>query len=150
MSTLVITRGLPGSGKSTWARTWVAEDPAHRARVNRDDLRTMLHGRRLGTAGQEAQVTAAQHAAVRALLCAGYDVVVDDTNLVNRHALALQRIAQVVGAQFLVKDFTTVPVDECIRRDLLRDGSARVGKQVILSLWERHVRGRPHPDHERS
>lgn len=39
MNTLTITRGLPGSGKSTWAKAWTAADPTCRARVNRDDLR---------------------------------------------------------------------------------------------------------------
>jgi predicted kinase len=33
MPKLVITRGLPGSGKTTHAVAWVAEDPAHRARI---------------------------------------------------------------------------------------------------------------------
>ena len=42
MTALVITRGLPGSGKTTYARAWVAEDREHRARVNRDDIRQML------------------------------------------------------------------------------------------------------------
>ena len=71
MSTLYITRGLPGSGKTTRARAWVTEDPAHRARVNRDDTRTMLHGGRLGTAAQEKQVTSVRDAAVTELLKRG-------------------------------------------------------------------------------
>lgn len=32
-STLIITRGLPGCGKTTKAMRWVAEDPAGRCRV---------------------------------------------------------------------------------------------------------------------
>ena len=43
MPTLVITRGLPASGKTTKAREWVAADPVRRARVNRDDVRAQLH-----------------------------------------------------------------------------------------------------------
>ena len=42
MTNLIITRGLPGCGKTTYARAWVAEDREHRARVNRDDIRAML------------------------------------------------------------------------------------------------------------
>lgn len=42
MSKLIITRGLPASGKSTWARQWVLEDPKHRVRINQDDIRLML------------------------------------------------------------------------------------------------------------
>lgn len=42
MAKLIITRDLPASGKTTWARSWVAEDPIHRTRVNRDDIRAMF------------------------------------------------------------------------------------------------------------
>ena len=41
MSKLIITRGLPASGKSTWAKQWVLEDPEHRVRINQDDIRLM-------------------------------------------------------------------------------------------------------------
>jgi predicted kinase len=76
MTTLTITRGLPGSGKTTWARQQVGA-----VRVNRDDLRRMLHGRHLGYARAEAQVTVAHRALVAALLEAGVNVICDDTNL---------------------------------------------------------------------
>lgn len=61
MTELRITRGYPSSGKTTYARNWVAEDPEHRVRVNRDDLRWNLYGRYTGlNNGQEWTVTKAQ------------------------------------------------------------------------------------------
>jgi predicted kinase len=45
MTRLLLTRGLPASGKTTFARKLQPRV----ARVNRDDLRLMLHGRRLFT-----------------------------------------------------------------------------------------------------
>lgn len=121
MSTLVITRGLPGSGKTTLARAWVAEAPSARTRVNRDDLRANLYGRQTGLDyAQEQSVTAAQHAAVRALLTVGRDVIVDDTHLRLRHARAWADLAVELGATFEVIDMKT-PVDECVRRDAARD-----------------------------
>ena len=42
MKKLILTRGIQGSGKSTWARQWVEEDPENRVRINNDDIRNML------------------------------------------------------------------------------------------------------------
>lgn len=145
MSTLTITRGLPGSGKTTRAKAWVAEDPTRRARVNRDDTRTMLQGGRLGTADQEKQVTRVTHGAIRELLKAGLDVVCDDTNLVQRYARDLRRVATLAGAGFEVWDLTDVSLAACIERDAMRNGPARVGEQVIRDLHARYIAGRPHP-----
>lgn len=136
---LTITVGLPGSGKSTRALAWVAEDPARRARVNRDDLRRMLQGGRLGTAEQEAAVTAIQHPAVRALLDLGYDVVADDTNLTSAAMHAWQDLAAQAGAHLVVWDFTDVDVEECVRRDAARTGPAHLGETVIRRLHAAHL-----------
>ncbi|PZM90647.1 MAG: 5'-hydroxyl kinase, partial [Actinobacteria bacterium] len=80
MTRLILTRGLPASGKTTFARRL---QPSV-VRVNRDDLRRMLHGTRLLTQWAEGQVTVAQRAQVEALLRARVDVCVDDTNLRSR------------------------------------------------------------------
>jgi predicted kinase len=144
MTTLTITRGLPGSGKTTWAK----QQPGL-ARVNRDDLRRMLHGgsvedpERRGRA--ERQVTAAHHAAVEGLLRAGADVVCDDTNLRGRVVREFAELAARCGAHFTVRDFTDVPVDECVRRDALRAGDAHVGEDVIRSMHQRYLAGRALP-----
>jgi predicted kinase len=145
MPTLTITRGLPASGKTVRARAWVAEDPATRARVNRDDLRAGLHGSRLGTGEQERQVTAVQHATVEALLRRGVDVVCDDTNLAQRYARDLRQLAQRCGAEFDVWDLTDVPVEECVARDAARTGSSHVGEDVIRAMWLRFLKGSGYP-----
>lgn len=139
MSRLIITRGLPASGKTTAARAWVAEDPATRARVNRDDLRAMLHGGRLGTEAQESQVSIAQQEAVAGFLRAGYDVVCDDTNLHPEHLDVLRNDALHESHDVEVWDFTHVPLDECIARDAQRKGAARVGEDVIRDMWRGHL-----------
>ena len=37
MKTIILTRGIPARGKSTWAKREVLEDPEHSVRMNRDD-----------------------------------------------------------------------------------------------------------------
>lgn len=135
MPKLIITRGLPGSGKTAYARTlqpWVV-------RVNRDDLRRMLHGDRIFTQTAEAQVTVAQRAQVAALLGAAASVIIDDTNLPARVVREWADLAARFGAAFEVADFTDVPVDECVRRDAARAEADRVGEEVIRAMHSRYL-----------
>lgn len=147
MATLYITRGLPGSGKTTRALAWVSEDPARRVRVNRDDTRAMLHGQRLGTREQEDEVSAVTHAAILGRLHAGKDVVVDDTNLPAHTVRTLQQLATQAGAGFEVWDLTHVTLATCIERDRLRGlrGERSVGESAINQMFIRHLAGRPSP-----
>lgn len=139
MPLLRITQGPPGSGKTTAAVAWVAESPKTRARINRDSIRVMLHGRRLGTRAQEDQVTAVAHPAVARLLALGLDVVCDDTFLNPRLVEQMRTIAQRCGAGFEVWSFLHVPIETCIERDALRTGNAHVGEKAIREMWERHL-----------
>lgn len=141
MPRLIATRGLPASGKTTFARTL---QPSV-VRVNRDDLRRMLHGERLFTQWAEAQVTTAQRAQVEALLRTRADVCVDDTNLRSRTLRDWADLAARYGAEFEVHDFTDVPLEECLRRDAARPAEDRVGEAAIRRLHERYLEGRPLP-----
>lgn len=76
-SKLIICRGLPASGKSTWAKQWVLEDPEHRVKINQDDIRLMLG--KYWVPSREKLVQQ-EEALIEALL-KGYDIVIDNTNL---------------------------------------------------------------------
>ena len=141
MTRLLITRGLPASGKTTFARKLQPRV----VRVNRDDLRRMLHGERLYTQWAEGQVTHAQRATVESLLRAHADVIVDDTNLRNKTVRDWAELAARLGAQFEVHDFTDVPLEECIRRDVSRPESDRVGEEAIRRMHARYLAGRNLP-----
>ena len=141
MTRLLITRGLPASGKTTFARGLQPRV----VRVNRDDLRRMLHGARLYTPSAESQVTLAQRAAVEALLRAHTDVIVDDTNLRDGTVRAWAELAARCGADFEVHDFTDVPIEECLRRDAARPAGDRVGERAIRGMHDRYLAGRTLP-----
>jgi predicted kinase len=141
MTRLLITRGLPASGKTTFARKL---QPGV-VRVNRDDLRRMLHGQRLFIQWAEGQVTHAQRATVEALLRARADVIVEDTNLRTKTVREWAELAARFGATFEVHDFTDVPLEECLRRDADRPQDDRVGEEPIRRMHARYLAGKNLP-----
>jgi predicted kinase len=147
MNKLVATRGLQASGKTSWARDWVREDPKNRVRVERDELREMLG---FGFVKEnERHVTEVRNQIVETFLKAGKSVVVSDTNFPWKTLRELRSIARRVGAEFEVKDFTDVPVGECIRRDAYRDPylgeRPPVGEKVIQDFHDRYIKGNDLP-----
>ena len=142
MPVLTVTKGLPGSGKTTWATEDLTRD-GNSVRVNRDDLRAMLHRGMKWSYGREKFTKRVQTVAVRAMLESGVNVIVDDTNLLGSGTdrwktfideLNRERLAKDQGSKphsFEVKDFTDMPLSECVKRDMLRKPPAQVGRGVI-------------------
>jgi predicted kinase len=131
-------KGLPASGKSTYARK-LADDGY--VRVNKDDLRAMLHNGKWSKWNEE-QVLDMRNAIIYDTLARGQSVVVDDTNFAIKHKEVLQVIARETGATFETK-FFDVPVEECIKRDLARPNS--VGERVIRSMYNKYLKPAPLP-----
>lgn len=105
MSTLIVTQGISGSGKSTWAKAFVAKDSDNWVRSSRDDLRAQMFGNPTYDTIQEKAVGVAQDGMVQALLAAGKNVVIDNTHV---HPLAIahwRNLAGFMGADFEVKPF---------------------------------------------
>jgi len=151
MAKLFITRGLPASGKSTWARKQLAgRELGEIVRLNRDDLRRMgLNPEsRRPVHHAEQRISAMRDASLSALLTAGCDVIVDDTNLQAKYVRQLMLLAGQAGAEVEFVDFTEVPLKECIRRDAEREGVAQVGEQIIREMHGRFIaplNGKPLP-----
>ncbi|MGY1896187.1 phosphatase domain-containing protein [Nocardia gipuzkoensis] len=113
----MLTRGWPGSGKTTYARQWVAEQPNRAKAPSRDDLRAALFdGEGVLSYPQEDVITAVQESAVRALLQAGRSTIVDDTNLRANYAQRWANLADKVGAGFHVIDIHT-DLATCLARN---------------------------------
>lgn len=139
MTTLTITQGLPGSGKSYWANT-VADADENTVIVNRDDLRAMLHNNNWNHRREKATV-AARDALISTLLKSGKNVICSDTNLDPKVVAELTRIGKAHKAEVVIKDFTDVPLKKCIERDLKR--SRTVGEKVIRDMYDRYLRPKP-------
>jgi predicted kinase len=143
MSNLIALRGLPGSGKSTWAKAWVERAPERRVRVNRDDIRMELFGVWWPTADaqgtveqKEQRVTALETERIETALKAGKSVVVDATNLNPRTFARLGKMARDTGARLAHKDFP-VEMAEIYRRNEERDKP--VPREVIDSMAAQYM-----------
>lgn len=145
MATLIITRGLPGCGKSTAASGWVRMEPDNRFEVNRDAIRLMLGGFVVGSSEQEKMVTKISHTSIHDLLKAGKDVVCSDTNLQTKYMRELIRIANSVGAEVEVWDMTNVPLDVVHYRNKGRTDKEPVPERVINKMYFSFVKGQPYP-----
>lgn len=130
---LTMCRGLPGSGKTTWAML-----QPQTTRVNQDDIRKELGWTSWATwnfeGPAERQVYEMKRKRIRAGLALGHHVISDDTNLGRTRKVEMSELALEAGAEFVVQDFTKVPVDVCIQRDGLRAESHRVGERVIRKM----------------
>lgn len=150
---LIVTYGLPGSGKSTWADAFCAQDPRLRRAFGRDRIRRLL-GTPLGrsrTADDERRVTEKQRELISDWLerGAGMVAVLDETSintpigawaewldatypLPQPEPWQLQAEAE-RGLQFIryqhrfaVADLSWVPLRTCLARNAARPRETRV------------------------
>lgn len=131
MKQVILLKGLPASGKSTWAKQQLTTYPGRYKRISKDLLRSMLDN---GTWSKhnEQFVLHARNSLILAALQAGYHVIVDDTNLHPKHEKAIRELVKGL-AEVRVQDFTHVPLEECLERD--RHRQDYVGEQVIRQMY---------------
>jgi predicted kinase len=132
MRTVTLTRGLPASGKSTWAKQQVAESNGQIVRVNMDDIRAMV-GLPFSK-DAEAIALDIQDKAILAAVSAGKDVIVDNTHIEKNMPKRIKKLFD-GDVLFKIQDFTDVWVTECVRRNALRDNP--VGEDVIRKMAAR-------------
>lgn len=135
MKKVIILQGLPASGKSTWAKKMVTDNPGKYKRVNKDDLRSMLDCGRFSRSNEKT-VLSVRDAIILESLEAGSHVIVDDTNLHKKH---VNHITELVKGKAKVETkFFDVSVEEAIRRDLERPAS--VGESVIINMYNQFLK----------
>jgi predicted kinase len=155
MLTLFMLKGLPASGKTTWARKYQETlGKGKVTRVNKDDLRAMLHNGEWSN-HNEKEVLAVRDFVVTNALSRGQHVIVDDTNLDPKHERDLRELAEKANANFEVVAF--VQVDErsvydtyqlCLERNRKRysfppSHTSVVPDGVIHEMYEKYLRPAP-------
>lgn len=128
--------GIPGSGKSTYAKQVVAKDPLNWVRVNNDDLRAMMNNS-VWNSDYEKMVTDLRNHIIRDALKRGRNVIIDNLNITKRHFDDVCKIAKSVNADIQVYEKVFhVELEEAIERDSKREGKARVGEDVIRKWFK--------------
>ena len=137
---LILCRGIQGSGKTTWARQWVEEDPENRVRINNDDIRNMLG--KYWVTSRENLVSSIKNNMAEEAINRGYDIVVDNMNLNPREVKLWEKVVELNnedpdGYKYEIefKDFF-IPLEECIRRNAMRPNP--IGEKVIRETWKRY------------
>lgn len=141
MKEIILLKGLPASGKSTFARQLLEDRPGEYVRVNKDELRAMLHDGKWSKFN-EKQILKIRDQIIETALADGKSVIIDDTNLAPKHQARMAELAVKHEANLNVYDvFLEVPVEECIKRDLQRPNS--VGEKVIRGMHKQFIAPKP-------
>lgn len=138
---VIIMRGLPASGKTTWAKGQMERTPGLFKRVSKDDLRAMLDNGEYSPEN-EGFVRKCRNEIVLACVLNGHNVIVDDTNLNPAHVEAIRSL---VGADWKWRTpYAEVTIhtmdtslEECITRDATRPNP--VGEKTIRRMYEKYM-----------
>lgn len=136
-----ITVGLPASGKSSWAKNLVEtakQNSNNIVLVNNDTIREAIYegnGNRQWSKQVEKTVKRIRESMIFIAAERGFDVIVDNTHLNPKTLEAIKLYCSQLGFVVEIVDFQHVPLEECIRRDSLREGHAKVGEAVIRKMY---------------
>lgn len=111
MKTLILTVGLPRSGKTTWARE--QNIPI----VNRDSIRLALHGQAFLTKA-EPIITILENLMVESLFLAGHEkVIIDATHITAKRRERWTDYISTLGSDYrLVLEKFSVSEEVCMQR----------------------------------
>ena len=142
---IIVLQGIPASGKSTWARQWVSEDPKHRVRFNRDDIRNMLGV--YWVPSREGLINNIYNTFIHDAMIDQYDIVLDNMNLnkktldeIEKEVRDFNEFGKTVSMDFEYqieyKSFLDTPLEVCIERDSKRESP--IGEKTIRSIYARY------------
>jgi predicted kinase len=141
MAELILTMGLPFSGKTEWSRKWVDREPSSRMRLCRSDFRRMAMTRvpKRRRAAIEDAITAGLTATAKAALQSGVSVVVDDVNLVPSHREQWEELASELGIEIWIEDFLFEPLDSILERRRRASGENRITERKLRDMYAQYA-----------
>jgi len=136
MKKVLILKGLPGSGKTVYAKE-VMNREKDWIRISRDNLRDMLYFGDFSREKEDRLVYYMKMILVD-LLREGHDVIVDNCHLDPNHIALIHEsiLFSGIACDVDIKEMDT-SLEECIARDSLRPDS--VGEKVIRKMHDRFL-----------
>lgn len=134
---IYLTKGLPGSGKSTWAKEFIDKSNGQVINICKDDLRSMLHNKH-HSKHREHYIQKIRDLITVDAVESGYSVIWSDTNLHPVHEQRARELAESLNIKVKIVDFTHVDIETCIKWDLKRFDS--VGEKVIRDSYRKYLK----------
>ena len=139
---IILTRGVPASGKSTWAKKVISENDWNRGeqwiRVNNDDIRNMFGV--YWVPDREKLVDSTRKNIIQKAVENRVNIIVDNMNFSEKYKTEVEQILEETEMfdeyEIEYKDFF-IPLAEAIERDSLR--SNPIGAGVIKSIYKQNI-----------
>ena len=144
---IILCRGIQASGKTTFAKNWVLEDPENRVRFNNGDVRNMLG--KYWVTSREKLVSNIKDTFITQSMRFGYDIVIDNMNLNPKEVAYYENYVDNYNTLSTYKPFNDdlyhytieyedffIPLETCIFRDSFRDSP--IGKEIITNTYNKY------------
>jgi len=155
---VILTRGIPASGKTTWAKEQVKNGNGKWKRVNKDDLRSMIDCGQFSK-DNEKIIEEIRDSIIKDCLNHNINIIIDDTNLSERHISKIkgdilwfnnglyeedERIFSNINEAEVENKWFPITLEEAHYRNKNRE--AKVPEKVLLDMYRQYVKaGGPDP-----
>lgn len=138
---IILTKGLPASGKSTWAKKMIRQSNNFK-RINKDDLRMMIDDS-VWSENHEKFILNIRDYIVGEALRKDKNIIIDDTNFEDKHFDRMCEIAQNQNRNISVREmYFPVDINVALERNSKREGTARVPDEIIYRMFNKYIDGR--------
>ena len=142
MRTLLLMRGAPGAGKTTWIREHHLEDYT----LSPDDIRVLCSSTELQPNGEfkisqerdnENQVWSVLFKLLEHRMSRGEFTVIDATCSKTKDIQQYKDLAQQYRYRMFIVDFTDIPLETCIKQNKMRELVKQVPQRAIENIYAR-------------
>ena len=140
MKILLVLRGIPGSGKSTW----IEEHDLKQYTLSPDNIRLLYSAPELGLDGKyhisakcDKHVWNFLRERLEARMKNGEFTVVDATHTREFYFKDYKKLCKEYNYRMVIVDFSSVDLDTCKERNLKRESYKRVSEEAIESMYNK-------------